>query len=117
MLRKIIKKLPKTISQIKNTKISPRFEKTSFSHVHGPLTPTAQHNAELDSFSRDSPLKYKKLEQFCKTIPDCNLRAYVCCKKAFTNLRNFNVHLTKLHRNIQEDIDSGRSETLCLYKN
>ena len=86
-------------------------KKTSFSHVHGPLTPSDQHNAELDAFSRDSPLKHKKLVDFCKTIADCNLRAYVCCKKAFTNLRNFNVHLTKLHRNLQDDIDSGEFES------
>ena len=27
--------------------------------------------------------------------------------RVFTNLRNFNVHLTKLHRNLEDDIASG----------
>ena len=96
-----------------NFPFNPR--KTSFSYVSGSLANVTQHNAELESFSRDSPLKYKKLVDFCKTVEGCDVVKYVCCKKAFTNLRNFNVHLTKLHRNIQEDIDSGKwlSVALC----
>lgn len=47
------------------------------------------------------------MRTFCESIPDCKLEDLLCCSKIFTNLRNFSVHITKVHRNLQDDINAG----------
>jgi len=51
--------------------------------------------------------KYDELKTFCENIADCKLEDLLCCSKIFTNVRNFSVHITKVHRNLQDDINAG----------
>ena len=40
----------------------------------------------------------------CETIKNCSLENLICCGKVFVNFRNFSVHITKIHRNLEDDI-------------
>jgi len=51
--------------------------------------------------------KYEPLIKKCKEIEGCNLESLICCQKIFQNIRNFGVHITKIHRSMEDDVKAG----------
>ncbi|CAG5094121.1 Oidioi.mRNA.OKI2018_I69.XSR.g13266.t1.cds [Oikopleura dioica] len=53
--------------------------------------------------------KYAALIERCRAIEGCYIENLKCCHKIFQNLRNFGVHITKIHRSMEDDVKAGKT--------
>jgi hypothetical protein len=75
------------------------------SYVFADSKKAAEHVIDVDKLEA----KYEPLIAKCREIEGCHLGSLICCQKIFQNIRNFGVHITKIHRSMEDDVKAGKT--------